>query len=225
VFSFIEKIPKRTVAWWPSARQEVLMMAHVIPLMYADVGSPLVNSLFATDAMGANNIDHGGYGIVCAHLSDSLMRSVYTRGRARGFTVARLDGDFSGLKHPEKEISRSIPFSLLPSGLFDKAITKWHLIEQKRWKYKDHVTLGEGRAVVRLLRFLGPLTSLHRSKFVSLQDNMPVSGSFSKGRSPSPPLLYLTRMKAAQCLAFGFSLFLPWVQTSIMPADEASRSI
>jgi hypothetical protein len=223
VFSFIQKLPKQRVRWWPVARQEIQMIAYLLPLVFADIGASLCSTVFATDAMGANEQDNGGYGVVCADVSSALIQAIYTRGRARGFTVSRLSGDLSGLKYPSKETTRTVPFSLLPKKLFDKKQTPWKVIMQGRWKHKDHITLGEGRAVMKMLRAITPIASLHRSKIHSLQDNMPIAGVFTKGRSAAPSLMYLARMKAAHCLAAGITLILPWVQTTVMPADDSSR--
>ncbi len=158
-----------------------------------------------------------------ADLSDVLMRSVYARGKARGHTVARLSGDDSGLRYPDKQLKCTVPFSTLPQCIFNKEKTNWRVIHTGRWSFDDHVTLGEGRAVCKLLRILASNHRMHRSKVASLQDNMPVAGSFAKGRSPAPGLINLIRIKAAQCVAAAITLFMPWVQTSVQPADAASR--
>ncbi len=61
------------------------------------------------------------------------------------------------------------------------------------------------------------------SVVLSLQDNMAIAGSMHKGRSPSPSLNYVLRRNASRTLAFALRLVLPWVETSLMPADWLSR--
>jgi hypothetical protein len=92
-----------------------------------------------------------------------------------------------------------------------------------RWNYGDHITIGECRAVIKLLHRISNFSNLHNSLIISLQDNMATGFAMRKGRSPSFPLLRVLRKKAAVCLACGFKLFLPWCQSKLQPADEASR--
>ena len=50
-----------------SVRAEVLVMASLVPVLYADAGTPLENTTLASDAQGSGELsdsDHGGYGIV-----------------------------------------------------------------------------------------------------------------------------------------------------------------
>ena len=198
-------------------------MAHVVVFMFADLGAPLSSTIFATDAMGANERDHGGFGIVGREVSNELVRACLVVGERPGFTVARLNGDLSGLRNPEKEIRATIPFTRLPKELFEKE-EEWIDIAAGRWAYPDHITLGEARAVVRLLELLAREPASHRHKVLSLQDNRPTSGSMTKGRSPSFPLNYLLRKRAALCLASRIKLILPWLESERQPADELSRN-
>ena len=89
----------------------------------------------------------------------------------------------------------------------------------------DHITLGEGRTVIKLLELLTGDVRCHRRRVISLQDNRPISGSFSKGRSTSGPLSYICRQRTAFGVAAEVQLLLPWVQSKLMPADDLSRAI
>ena len=93
------------------------------------------------------------------------------------------------------------------------------------WRFADHITVGEGRAVVRLVRLLASVKEAHGHRVGSLQDNSLVSGASSKGRSPSPALNYLARVKVASSLAADLQTLLPWVQTTRQTADAISRSV
>ena len=50
VFRFADLHEGLSVRWWSSVRDEVLAMAAAIPLLWADVGGPLANTVFASDA-------------------------------------------------------------------------------------------------------------------------------------------------------------------------------
>ena len=196
-------------------------MARVIPWIFADIGAPLCPLLFATDAQGVNDVDAGGYGITMRAAPPALVRAVFERGSQVGMTVARLSGDQSGLRRPDKSTAPTVPFTMLPRELFD--LDEWIVIGHGRWLHPDHVTLGESRGVVKLLDIVTRGASFHRVRLLSLQDNRPTSGAMTKGRSPSAPLNYLMRRRTARTLASAIRMGLPWVESNKMPADESSR--
>ena len=79
------------------------------------------------------------------------------------------------------------------------------------------------RSVVFLALVLASHVCVHRHKFLALEDNMSTAGAWTKGRSSSPLLNYLLRRKSASLLAAEIQLLLPWVETTLQPADELSR--
>ena len=196
-------------------------MRTAIPLMRARLDLQPPACLFATDAMGASSADAGGFGVVGTPTCLEEVREVVRGARQLSFTVARLDGDQSGLKRPERALQRTIPKTTLPSALLDKR--RWLPVERGRWHDEDHITLGEARVVVRLLRRLAGHPRWHHTFLLSLEDNRPVVGCFTKGRSPSSPLNHMCRQKSAALLATGSRLLLPWVETLKQPADDDSR--
>ena len=102
---------------------------------------------------------------------------------------------------------------------------KWHAVDAGLWRFPDHITLGEGRAVVRLERRLGMVAEAHGCRVVSTQDNSSVSGAFTKGRSPSPAVNFLSRQKAATSLAANLQVMVPVVQTTRQTSDAISRDV
>ena len=94
----------RTVMWWPSTRREVMRMAAVLPLAFADVGAPISKVLWATDARGAEDArgpgDCGAFGVVACELPESLAEACYERARSLVRTVSRLDGSVLALRDP-----------------------------------------------------------------------------------------------------------------------------
>ena len=226
IFRFVIRGDGRVLHWWPSARSEAKLMAAVVGYMYADIGAPLSNVLFASDAMGSDDAsvadDKGGWGLVAADISNELARECLLVGMRPGLSVCRLSGDVTGPRRPDLPLKRRVPFTKLPKELFE-ACTVWHDVAAGRWRYADHITLGEMRSIVILSRILGSCASAHRTKYMALEDNRACSGASTKGRSSSPLLNFLLRQRAATLLAADILLLLPWVETSLQPADELSR--
>eukprot|EP00438_Fugacium_kawagutii_P019968 Skav222678 [mRNA] locus=scaffold1471:8076:12526:- [translate_table: standard] len=116
IFHFIDRHAGEVVNWWPTARDEVRAMAHTVSLMSVHVGAPILPWLFATDAMGANDVDWGGYGMAVTQLDECEIDSLLRQGEAVGRTVPRADG--GGAKHPCKSLQPTVPFTLLPDAFF-----------------------------------------------------------------------------------------------------------
>ena len=199
-------------------------MADVLPLIFFNAGAPIGDTLFATDAMGANEHDHGGFGIVGSTPAAHLLCEAWECGQRPGHTVTRLDGDTSRLLDPEKALRGQVPHARVPAELVS-ADARWTDIDCGRWSWPDHITLGEGRAVIRLLQLLAKHSPAHHHKIISLQDNTAWGCAVAKGRSPSPSLNFLLRKRCGLSLACGFSITLPWMDSARMPADGLSRKI
>jgi hypothetical protein len=221
LFRFMDEFENCRTTWWVEARNELKAMAYITPLLYYDMSCQFATTAFATDAMGANQYDNGGYGIVGREIDDSLLRQCLEVGEAPGYTVARLNGSLSGLKYPERATKATVPFSLLPVSMF--AEESWSVISHGRWLSADHITLGEARVVTKLAHLLAAFPSAHSSKVITLQDNMPVAGASSKGRSTSWSLNRVLRRKSAATLAAAMRLFMPWIESDKQPADKSSR--
>ena len=150
-------------------------------LLYCHVGSKWCPWLFATDAMGENEHDHGGFGICATELRPGEFHTLLRHGEAPGLTVARLDS-VGGARHPEKMLQPTVPFTRLP----DKYVQddRWKVVEVGRWKFGDHITIGESRTMVlaQPLRRLGAWPQVHGCVDASLQDNRPTACSMAKGR-------------------------------------------
>ena len=110
----------------------------------------------------------------------------------------------------------------MPPFLFD---LPWTFLSAGRWCASDHITAGEARAHWRCLQALGAMPGAHSLRLVFLQDNFPVAASMSKGRATSPVLLFYCRRRAGTTLAAEIMSAVPWVQTSLQPADGASRQL
>ena len=63
VFKFLDERFDTLVTWWPTTRREVIHMAAVLPLAFADIGAPPSDLLGATDARGAEEARWPGGGL------------------------------------------------------------------------------------------------------------------------------------------------------------------
>ena len=197
-------------------------MARATMGLYADLGAPFANAIFATDAEGANLEDFGGYGVVAAPASKEVIMKIFTRGVRPGKAMARPGGTAKVLEKEDAVLECTVPVSAVTPELLREA-GDWRPLLWGRWAYPDHITLGEGRAVILLLEALAAHSQAHRHRVLSLEDNAPVAYSFEKGRSAKGPLNYLLRRRCALCVAAEIQLGLPWLETSRMPADWLSR--
>jgi hypothetical protein len=132
------------------------------------------------------------------------------------------DLQLRGRADPSRPLTRTTPFTRLPPQLFDER-TSWTVISQGRWSFFEHITRGELRAVIHMLRTVAACSRCHRSRIISLQDNMAIASVLSKGRSSTPDLNFLLRRKSALCLFGEIFVVAPWVESSKQPADESSR--
>ena len=80
------------------------------------------------------------------------------------------------------------------------------------------------RAALRVLARLAVIPSAHRSKVLSLEDNMAFAGAAAKGRSTAGPVNYILRRRCALTSATEIRMHLPWIETERMPADGLSRA-
>ena len=131
-------------------------------------------------------------------------------------------GASGGARKPERPVTCSVPHTRVPAAVFD---LEFQELEARRWAYADHIHLGEGRAAVRLCELVGRFAPLRGRVYASLQDNQTFQGAATKGRSSAPALNYLLRKKASVCVVSDTKYLLPWVESRLQPADEASRRV
>ena len=221
IFRFSEKREHQRVAWWSSVWSEVKFMVNTLPLKEFDATVDIGHTFFVSDAMGGDSVDNGNFGITAAQINPDIVNQCLEAGFSPGYSVARLDGN-GGFKYPNKS-HPTIPISKWPDDLTDPAVMKWVPIDRGRWQFRAHITLGEGRAAIRVLQIISQFSALHNKTHINLEDNQPISASFAKGRSPTIGLNCLLRKRAGICAAYNVQFMLPWIETSRMPADEISR--
>ena len=198
-------------------------MADLICFMYVDVSTPAAYTIFASDAQGfaeQSEEDHGGFGIVAADANPDDVLRTWRRGFKPGRSVIKLDGSLGHNWAPHRIAQPTVPFTRIASSLLQ---CDWQVLSAGRWKYRDHITLGEARAHVRIVQALASKAEAHRHRILALEDNMATAASMAKGRSPAIALNFFCRRRAAVALAAEILVTAPWVETSVMPADGASR--
>ena len=196
-------------------------MAGLVTAMLADPGAPLAPCVFATYAQGHDDcVDRGGYGIVGPPMTRDYAEMLFARGTRPGRNVAKLDRSF-GTKHANN-LSPTVSFSRMLESLSHRR-RQWTVLGSGRWCFDERITLGEGRAVFKIFAILAAHAGSHRSKVLSLQDNMPTAYAWARGRSFSISVNYILRRKAAHCVGSEITAVLPWIDTSKQPADDASR--
>jgi len=221
LFQQLSAATSDTLMLRPAARTELRIMRDLLPLMVLDLGSPPPSVIFATDARGARDDDHGGYGVVATAVTRPEALACFEQARQLSYTVPVVSGDTSALRFVNDDILRTVPHSILPSAIL--AQSRWGEVEHGGWNRDDHINLGESRTVIRLARRLAASPSFHRQLVITLQDNSATAGSLTKGRSPSYALNHCCRIFAAACLAARLRFVIPWVETYKQTADVVSR--
>ena len=101
---------------------------------------------------------------------------------------------------------------------------RWHELEAKDHRAREHVTLYEGRATTRWLYMCLRIKETERSRLNTLTDNMPAAGAFIKGRSPGFELNSLCRRRLGLEVASGVAQVIGWEPSARMPMDGLSRN-
>ena len=198
-------------------------MASLICFMFCDLSLPAADTIFASDAQGAGELsteDAGGFGIVAASVPKDLVLDCWRSSFMSGRTIAKLDGSLGTKFKSKVDLKPTVPFSRLPAPLFERDRL---VLAQGRWNIIDHINLGEARGHFRIFQGLAAHPDTHNHRVLALQDNMATSGSMTKGRSPAPALNYYCRRRAAACIAANIVAASPWIETTLQPADDASR--
>ena len=178
LYNFIDRFQGQVVRLWPSVRCELIQMAWAVRFMELKVDLPFSDKLLATDAMGGNDLDHGGFGVCITPISSQELDCLRVSAEQMGFALNLSEG---GLSNPERVIVPTIPFTVLPDALFCE--DRWKVVMHGRWKFSDPIAIGEARAVCKALRWLTTEGASHEKIWYSLQDNMVCKSVFTRGRS------------------------------------------
>ena len=233
-YDFVEhcKVPRRLTS---QERQECLVFAGLIPLLFADLRKQWSNTLFCTDA------SPDGYGVCCREVERSTAESLgrwnerwrfkrlgpeewAPRRRAlgrdplvEGITVVGDDGEYDSIE----QVGLNEDFPEVPLDVVDSS--HWRTVLMGKWRQKEAITVNEGRALVLCLRRLCRSSRSRGLKHVVLVDSFSLALAVHKGRARSFDILRITQQVAALSIAGGFSVRLRWIASEHNVADGPSR--
>ena len=235
-YDFVEhcKVPRRLTS---QERQECLVFAGLIPLLFADLRKQWSNTLFCTDA------SPDGYGVCCREVERSTAESLgrwnercrFKRlgpeewaprrralGLVEGITVVGDDGEYDSIE----QVGLNEDFPEVPLDVVDSS--HWRTVLMGKWRQKEAITVNEGPALVLCLRRLCRSSRSRGFKHVVLVDSFSLALAVHKGRARSFDILRITQQVAALSIAGGFSVRLRWIASEhnvadVRPVAKSSR--
>ena len=118
---------------------------------------------------------------------------------------------------------KCVAVSRLPRELIDEGTQDWTELLRGRWRWKEHIMMGEGRVALKAFDVVSSLVSARGHTVLRLEDNEPFSATSAKGRSPTYRVNVLLRRKTALELVADIDYVVPWLDTASQPADAVSR--
>jgi len=100
---------------------------------------------------------------------------------------------------------------------------KWKTIWKGKWKYRKHINVLEGRALLTGVRWMTRQRPKLETVVPVLTDSQVWFYILAKGRSGAERLYRLARRISALCLAGNLRLVPIWVPSALNPADAPSR--
>ena len=88
---------------------------------------------------------------------------------------------------------------------------EWEISDWGRWRFKEHITQFEGRALCTHLSHLALDSSIHNREMLMFVDRFSTACAVSKGRGSDIGMLQSTRRVAAVCFACNVGLHVRWV--------------
>jgi hypothetical protein len=204
-YIYIQEMQGRSHKLWPSVVNELYNLIALAPLMYADLTTPLLNILPASDASSIGN------GVTIANTTTATIQALYPLAiyNPKHYVT---DTNQNGLLHPN-----AVQRELILNSHFLPIISH-------AWRYQSsHINELELQSVLSMVRHLVSRPSTLHSTILHLIDNHPAFSCLRKGRSSSVRLLPVLRKITAYLLAHDITLLPVWVPTEINPADTASR--
>ncbi len=87
-------------------------MSNMVPLLYWDVGSPLLPLVFGTDAQGHDHVDAGGWGMVAGKATEQQAEHIFRCSSVLGRTVVSVEGKLAAPKLGAHSVEARKPLSL-----------------------------------------------------------------------------------------------------------------
>lgn len=226
------------------------MLLNLQPLLFAQLHSPFFHRVLASDAselaagVVASPLSFDLQRRIEPFCSSRRMAALQTQltGKATEAILCRsIDGsageDDLGALHRLAECGSfppSIPdVSSLRSCVagfadFYSAVSssRWSTLISFPWRDdSEHINALELRAALLAVHWCLSFPSSLNSRVFLLLDSSVALFSLWKGRSSSPPLLFVLRKISALLLAGGISLLCGWIPSEVNPADGPSRQV
>jgi hypothetical protein len=204
VYAYARKMGHRSGRVWPSVLRELNMALAILPLVRADLSTPVAPVLLQTDASDT------GAAVV---YTETVAAVELARECRQPRTVPRDEGE-----------AWSVPRALAPDFETSVDPLDWRVAVRQRVPAEVHINTKEASAVVSAVRWTARGRHGRRGcRLVVQSDSAVAVSAFRKGRSSKPGLLRQCRRLAATTLAARIVLVPRWVPTSRNMADRPSR--
>ena len=114
-----------------------------------------------------------------------------------------------------------VPRTLLPRTLFQ--VTPWVQIMAGRWRWLDHVNLGEGRTINLWLELLANVRECRGSGLLDASDSQVATGADTRGRSSRWPINRICQRRTALEAVSDLRRRDLWTSSLFQPGDAGTR--
>ena len=190
---------------WPSVRRELHLMSALLPLLSLDARRPWSPIVYCSDAEGAGEDHCGGWGVCYKSAPAAQVAATgrvaerwrydvekYVAARRTDLVLRAFNGQLDSSFAPGRlgEAPRPAPvgpgppeggFSPVPAELMGSC-RDWTIAASGRWKRREGIMRGEGRALVLAIRHALLSSRLHGARILFLVDNMALALGVGKGR-------------------------------------------
>jgi hypothetical protein len=225
-------------AWapmWPSVRREIGHMRACLPFMSMHLGRPVLPALLAQDAAGGDDFDPedglgGSFVMAVGFPSPAALSRIWASRETRGAVVGSLAGEprrSGALGAMDRLIGATTgrtPEWIPVSGIGADAVVAvpWYHILSGRWRWRDHISLGESRPVLMWLSLFFK-AGLRGLNLPDMTDNRSTLALYGKGRAAPWRANHLARRRGTAEVYSGNRISASWVSTVWQTADEGTR--
>lgn len=204
-YIFIDVYKGGTHALWPAVVKELYQLIALAPFIYADLSSPILDVLPASDASTFGN------GVVFTYTTPETSNALYQLC----------------CYNPKHHVTDDNPNGLLRPTAYQ--ITQiqhqnYHTIISHRWRHSSpNINELELQSVLSLVKHLVTRPATLHSSILHLIDNHSAFSCLRKGRASSVLMNMVLRKITAHLVAHDITLLSIWVPSELNPADPASR--
>ena len=229
IYRFITVSNGRDFTLWPSARNELISLMALSPMLTASLWSSNYSKLLATDASLQKQA------LVVTPMPQSGIIELLSLANNKPSTMMPNNAPSSLIDcvhTPTQSVTNvfqpSIPFITIPPQhdfIYSQVSRNaWSTIISAPFRYHHHINKLELQAVVSAIRWvLSSPTGLH-TRIICFIDNPVTALIIKKGRARSRSLQSLMRKLSLYLIAADLQINPIWVPSAINPADRPSRS-